>query len=319
MVAMVLLLAGCSTPGRHAAPAPEPEPYARLIQSRSNVVRFEIAVRQFVPARRSGPVIWLTAASHIAETNYFQALQAHLDSQSLVLFEGIGEHRRSHAAPAPTQGKLKNDRSSLQTAMAASLGLVFQLDALDYDRPAFRNSDLSIEELRQLLLRQQSVEGGAGAGRNFETLLQSMQEGSLMDTLMRAGAGLLSVSPHLRALAKLALMEALNEMQADPTRISGLPADWKQLMVVLIQNRNQKVMEDLKTQIRHARRKDSIAVLYGAGHMPDMERRLCPQLHYRPAGQFWVTAFEVDLRRSGITEGEWNFIRRSVQSQMQNQ
>ena len=46
-----------------------------------------------VQAIRSGRLlisaIWLAGASHIGETNYYAALQRHLDAQALVLYEGI--------------------------------------------------------------------------------------------------------------------------------------------------------------------------------------------------------------------------------------
>ena len=38
----------------------------------------------------------------------------------------------------------------------------------------------------------------------------------------------------------------------------------------------------------------SISVFYGAGHLPDLERRLCAELGYRPGADDWRTAFDVN-------------------------
>jgi len=67
-------------------PLPEAEPYVRIVHAESNVVQLQIAVRKFLPAGNKRPAVWLTGVSHIGETNYFAAIQKHLDAQTLVLF-----------------------------------------------------------------------------------------------------------------------------------------------------------------------------------------------------------------------------------------
>jgi len=59
-------------------------------------------------------------------------------------------------------------------------------------------------------------------------------------------------------------------------------------------------------------RSGSIAVFYGTGHMDDMERRVINQLHYRPDGDNWLTAFSSDLRETGMSQVEIQFIRNMV-------
>src|SRR5262249_38798372 len=149
---------GCSGPRKAAArkPITPPQPYVRIANSDSNHIQLQIAARQFLSADSGKPAIWLTGVSHIGESNYYAALQAHLDAQTLVLFEGVGAADRDaepseseNAIPAGdsqaiAQAAHTESRASLQSAMAASLGLVFQLEAINYQRPTFRNSDLSI-------------------------------------------------------------------------------------------------------------------------------------------------------------------------------
>src|SRR5262245_56605569 len=63
------LFAGCSSPKPNAELATkDPEPFVRVQNTDSNFVQLQIAVREFVPVRGYGPVIWLTGVSHIGES-----------------------------------------------------------------------------------------------------------------------------------------------------------------------------------------------------------------------------------------------------------
>ncbi len=306
-----------------------PQPYVRISTKDSNLVQLQIAVRQFVPAHGHGPSVWLAGVSHIGESSYYAALQRFLDARTLVLYEGIGgaaahtsgqAHQPSSPASVDNEEhapRARDDYGSLQTAMATSLGLVFQLDAIDYSRPNFRNSDLTIEELRNLLAKAPADPDKAGAAQGFETLLQAMQGGTFMNTILKLGLGFLGASQKLQAMGRLAMIEVLGQIQGDPSQLHGLPPQMEDLLSVLLQRRNQKVFHDLNANLRDLGSNDSIAVFFGTGHMPDLERRLRSDLHYRPGRQMWLTAFSVNLAKTGITPAEVQFIRNLVRSQLQ--
>ena len=283
------------------------------------MVQLQIAARRFVPARGKGPGIWLTGVSHIGESNYFARLQEHLEAQTLVLFEGISDrsvgpadtsHGPNSAGSGDTAPERKGKLSSLQLSMADSLGLAFQLEAIDYTRPNFRNSDLSVQQLRELVAE-------TGAGASFESLLNIMEGGSWLDAILQMVLRFLGTNPKFQGLSKLALMETIGQIRGDPSELRGLPPQLKQLLEVLIARRNAKVIADLKEQIQRVGRRSSIAVFYGTGHMPDMEQRLRRELGYRPAEQLWFTAFSVDLAAARISEGEWEFVHSFVKREME--
>jgi len=283
------------------------------------VVQLQIAARRFVPARGKGPAIWLTGVSHIGESNYFARLQKHLEAQTLVLFEGISDrsvgpadtsHGPNSAGSGDSAPERKGKLSSLQLSMADSLGLAFQLEAIDYTRPNFRNSDLSVQQLRELVAE-------TGAGASFESLLNLMEGGSWLDAILQMVLRFLGTNPKFQGLSKLALMETIGQIRGDPSELRGLPPQLKQLLEVLIARRNAKVIADLKEQIQRVGRRSSIAVFYGTGHMPDMEQRLRRELGYRPAEQLWFTAFSVDLAAARISEGEWEFVHSFVKREME--
>ncbi len=286
-VVALSLVAGCSRPGGKQGRTPHElsppvEPYVRVSTAGSNIVQLQIAVRKFVPARGKGPAVWLTGVSHIGETNYYAALQRQLDAQSLVLYEGIGgpgpegeetprAEEASRAGTGTNSASAKARRSSLQSSLAASLGLVFQLEAVDYARPNFRNCDLSIEQLRQLMAEERAASGQPGPAQSFETLLQ----------------------------------------------LRGLPPQLSQLLEVLVQKRNQKVVDELKAELKSKERPRTIAIFFGTGHMPDLEKRLREEVGYRPAEEIWLTAFSVNLREAGVSQSEKEFIRGFVKREME--
>ena len=322
-----LLVAGCKGPGgsnRGAVPALSelpPAPYVRILSSGSNQVELQIAAREFLPAHRGQPAIWLTGVSHIGESNYYAKLQGHLDAQTLVLFEGVGaaesQQRAQNdnqtgqpAAPATTRPVHSAESSaSLQYTMAESLGLVFQLDAIDYQRTNFQNCDLSITQLRELIAQQETASGSAGVSESFEGLLGLMGGGgSWMESLLQTALRLLGTNPKFQALGRLALIDLLGQIQGDPTRLQGLPPELKQLLEVLLQKRNQNVIATLKDERAEVGGHGSISVFYGTGHMPDLEERLRRELRYRPAREIWFTAFGVDLEGAKVTASERAFV-----------
>ncbi|MEW6306526.1 MAG: hypothetical protein AB1705_23925, partial [Verrucomicrobiota bacterium] len=304
----------------HAA-AP-PENYMRLARPDNDTVELQIAVRRFVPARRSQPVVWLAGASHIGEPAYYQALQKHLDGQALVLFEGVAEERRHARATEPKRPA--SEDTSLQSNLARSLGLVFQLDAIDYEKPHFRNSDLTIRELQVLMEGEAAVQQSTGAAtdgppadNSFNQLVSVMDGSSFLGAVVQGVVKLIGSNPKLQALAKLAFIETLGQLEGDLARAQALPPDLKRLMEVLIHHRNDVVIRELREEMGKPKPPASISVFFGAAHMPDMERRLTQELNYRPADQIWVPAFSVSPAKAGLSPAEITMVHAVVKWQMQ--
>jgi len=320
LLGIALVGAGCVSgdktraAGSSTTNAP-PLPYMRVIHPDSNTVALQISARRFVPARGRSPVIWLSGASHIGESNYFASLQRHLDAQALVLFEGVGgKDKKMRFNP--------DEEVSIQHTMAASLGLVFQLSAVNYDRPHFRNSDLTIAQLQGLLAggttTNRADRGRAsGAGEEFQQLMQIMDGSSFLGTLLHAGLKLIGSSPKLQALTKVMLIEILGQLKGDMAQLKGVPPEIQRLLEVIIRERNRVVFDDLKMELRAFSPPRSIAVFYGAGHMADLERLLRDELKYRPLDEVWLTALVVNTRAAGLSNLEVETMRSLIQWQMQ--
>jgi len=335
----LLAAAGCATPPQSTSLPPGP--YMRVARPDDETIALQIALRKFNPTRRDGPVIWLSAASHLGDSNYYATLQAHLDTQGLVLFEGVKDEtenqdaiktriaasaRRAekHRAAAESDG---GPSSSLQTSMAESLGLLFQLEAIDYERSHFRNSDLSVQQIQRLMAGGEASRPsprGKASRRNaneegnqeFQRLLEMMDGSSIMGAVLNLGLKIIGSSPKLQALTRLVMIETLGQLRGDITQMKGLPPEMKELITVLIQERNKAVLADLGGAMKQRPPPRSISIFYGAGHMDDMERRLRRDYKYTCQEVRWLTAFAVNTHESGLTSIEQDLVHQLVKSTM---
>jgi hypothetical protein len=305
--------AGCARhQNRDSTASAKPRSYMRVAQPDKDTVALEIAWRKFSPAKGRGPIVWLAGASHLGESNYFVRLQQLLDAQTLVLFEGVG-------AKANKMRFNPDEETSIQHTMATSLGLVFQLSAIDYERPHYTNSDLTLPQL-QALLSGDAGDGPPGSGtrasQEFQQLLHVMDGSSFLGTLMHVGLKFIGSSPKLQAMTKVLLVETLGRLEGDMSQMKGVPPEIQRLLTVIIQERNKVVLDDLKARLRGPRPPNSIAVFYGAGHMADLENRLRGELGYRPRGELWLTAISVNTRQAGLSGTELDAMRSLIQWQM---
>jgi len=151
----------------------------------------------------------------------------------------------------------------------------------------------------------------------FDMLLQIMDGSTFLGSIVRFGVNWIGSNPQLQAMTKFMLIEALGNLTSELTEVKGLPEDMKKLLKVLIEARNQKVIADLKTELKTVPADGSIAIFYGTGHMGDMEKRVLREFNYKFAAQEWLTAFSVDVRDTGMSAGEIEWTRNLIKSQME--
>lgn len=297
---LVVLMAACWSSVAGDLPSTA-STYLRRSADTNGLLSLQVAARELVPVRKNRPPVWLVGVIHLGTADYYAELQTFLDRQSLVLFEGIGADEGNFG--------LQEEEFSLQDRMAAALGLVFQLKAIDYGRSTFQNSDLDFEGLARLFGEQspaEDAEGGAAApgGAEFNVLIQIMQGEGLFGGLARLGVSALASSPRLQATMKVMLIEMMGGLPANLAEIAGMPEGMKQLMEALIKARNDVVVRDVRRELRKRRRPETIAVFYGAGHMADLEERLCRELKLSPGEERWFTALSINPSAAGLSSFE---------------
>lgn len=278
--------------------------YTRRTESTNGVVALEVALRRFVsPRSRQLPTsIWLVGVTHLGTSNYYARIQRFLDAQEFVLFEGIGATNRNFHA-------LEGNGFSLQPALAKALHLRFQLTSVDYDHTNWINSDLGIRDLERHLPSD-------GKSVGMDQLMAVFQGEGAFGGVARLGVALLGSSSYLQAMAKLMLIETLGGFDGALPEGMDFGIDTEKLMRVLIEERNAVVIRDLRRLLKRNPRPRSVAVFYGAGHMPDLEKRLKRDLGLKSAEEQWFRAFGVDPGRAGLSEAEVEAIRSSIQSEL---
>lgn len=279
----------------------EPALFLRKTTLTNGTVQLETCIRRYQPTTGQGPVVYLTSVAHVGDTNYFAALQKHLDAQRLVLFEGIGaggptdrSRRPNRAAAADGQTP---DPTALQTKLADALGLVFQLGAVDYDRTNFRNCDVPLTKL---------TEGLAGQEFDGERLQRVM---SGQDDMLKPLMMFLSGDPSSRALVRTVLVETLADLGNDLGALASLDPSIGKLLKVILTDRNAAILAQLKAELAKPDAPATIAMFYGAGHMKELAERLEGELHYRAAGEQWLPAFSVNPQAEGVNEAQLAMVR----------
>lgn len=295
-------------------------PYVRLKRMESNRTALQVAAREFIaPAPLSTRII-LIGVIHIGTPEYFKELQALLDAQQVVLFEGIGARDKSDL-------QLPEDDGSLQILLAQAADLVFQLQAIDYNRDHFHNSDLTVSELFALLdleedNPQNSVDEGVlstadEAQVEFQQLLGILDGSHWVGRVLGVGARWIRQNPRMQTATRLLLVELMGRLEGQIPDSPVLPDGIREVMRVLIQERNRKVHEDTLAWLGKESAPESLAIFYGAGHMPDLERLLRNSPGVRAGRTQWFTAFDVDPDAAGLSASQQALIRGLVDRQVQ--
>jgi len=321
------------------AEAPKTAPQFTFIRGQETPAKLsslQTLSAEYKPASGNGPSIWLIGVAHLGTSEYYTAIQKRLDAQSRVLYEGVGADKLQQGAQLESTG-------GIQGQLAKSLGLVFQLDAIDYKRPHFVNSDLTVEGLQDAITDrvekrpaakpnadEKSATNGSepsANGANLPAKVDNDTFNQLMDAIHGEGQmaeslgsmiGLMGSTPEMRETTKLMLIEALGQAGELIDMAKAASPDIKDLFEVLITERNEEVIRQLQANLPKLKNGQSIAVFYGAAHMDEIAKRLTTQLNYQPAAQEWDTAFSADGAKSIMPAAQIKMMMQMVRMQLQN-
>jgi hypothetical protein len=306
----------------------EPAPYLRAIDDESGGRVLQIASRTLASPKKDGPRVTLLGVSHLGDAIYYEKIQKRLDSADLVLFEGVGFGDK---VSQKDEGN-SNAVSEMQLSLARSMGLVFQLEAIRYDRAHFRNSDISSEALLTRLEGgslpprgkdgQTSKDDGNGKSKkgNLQSkeFMKALSGNSFVLNFLGKALSFFGKDPKFRALMKLAIVETLSAIEGDVTRLAESSGPgMEKFMRILLEDRNAIVFRDLCKVLKGKNPPSSIVVFYGAAHMPDLENRLVEKLGFQPKGDDWLAAFGVNPKKAGLSAFEVGLVRKMIRMQIQ--
>jgi hypothetical protein len=296
---------------------------------------------EFKPADGRGPSIWLIGVAHIGTPEYYAALQKRLDAQSTVLFEGVD-------AKKMTQKPKGDDDNGLQGKLATALGLVFQLDGINYQRPNFVSCDLTMAGLEKAIAERNSAPAPAAAESGpdgkpapadpstppekrrgpklpakvdnamFDTLMQAIRGEGDIGRKLDGMVGLMGSTPEMRETVKLTFIETFAQAGDLINAAKAASPEIRDLFEVLLTERNENVIRQLQARLPQLGPGDTIAVFYGAAHMDQIMDRLTAKLHYTPGIQVWDTAFTADTAKSIMPAAQIKAMVQMMRTQLQN-
>lgn len=282
--------------------------YLRVLNTNS-VYALQVGICELAPSNEGYPTIALVGVVHIGSEEYYDRLQQILECYEVVLYEGIGD-----------VSKRENETFSLQRELAKALGLEYQLDKIDYQRSNFRNADLTIEEIlaafRHIESPHHILPQSLGRER-FNWIVDFMNGTGLHGKVAKLLLSIISNNPQLQAITRLVFIEVLGNLPEDLTLIREIDPGLGEAMNVIINYRNEYVIKQIQRFINSKQKRiNQIAVFYGAGHMPLLERRICEELGYKPISRRYLTAFEVDLSQERINPLIESYVRKIISSEL---
>jgi len=289
-VAAVVVLLLIGTVSVATAPAAEQQPnpgvnkgrFLRLVRNEKKIpTALEAAIVRLGPRDDQGQqfTVDLVSAVHVAEKSYYRRLNRAFRAYDVVLYELV--------APKGTKvpkggGDRRSAVSLLQGGMKDMLELEFQLEQIDYTRKNMVHADMSPEQFAKSMKDRDE---------SMFTMFLRMWGYAIAKQYSGAGGAndlqlLMAFFDKNRALAlKRVMAEQFEDMEGSLVALEGPDGS------TLISERNKVALEVLRQQMEAGKRK--IAIFYGAGHMPDLQKRLGDQFGLVLQSTRWLAAWNM--------------------------
>ena len=261
--------------------------HMRFVEDDDGAARLEVVV-----VKMEGPggvLVDLVGAVHVADAVYFEALNERFKGYDAVLYELVG---------SPEKGKPLGNRAvandarlgwigTLQQKMKEALKLEGQLEKIDYTAANFVHADMGMEAFQKTQETKQETFLGLW--------LKAMAAQQSVGSSDSAGNDLASVMVLLQILMKKDGADDLKrligrEFDQVESIMSGLEAGGG---TVIIGERNRVALEVMAEQIAVGKKR--LAIFYGAGHFPDMQKRL-EAMGFQKKGEEWLAAWSISPR-----------------------
>ncbi len=263
----------------------ETEHFMRIRKNaKGRPVAMETSVTRYEVVNEAGERITvdLIGVVHIGEKQYYQKLNDRFQQYEGLLYELVAPE----GTVIPKGGRTEvgmNPIAGMQKGMQAVLGLEFQLDHVDYTQKNFIHADMTPTEFAESMENNdESISKYAlcAIGQGM-ALQQAGKGGNNMSMLMAM------FSKNKEVKMRRMFAEQMQNMEAGMIMFEGKDGS------TIIDHRNAKCMEVLEREI--ASGKKNLAIFYGAGHLPDMQRRLMSNFKMKRAGQYWLQAWSLEI------------------------
>ena len=256
--------------------------YVRVVRDKeAKKGSLDTAVRKFVG--ENGVCVDLVGAIHVAEKSYYKDLNKLFEEYDVVLYEVVAEEG-TRPEPSEEDKMPSSVIGFAQFQFANVLGLVHQLEHIDYKKENMVHADLSPKEFAEA----QKARDDGFAAMYFRELGYNMAR-------KNPNAAEVDDSKVILALFKKNRKRALKDALADQfaTMDSEMAMKGTSDGTSIITDRNNRVLEKLKGILDEGSKK-KIAIFYGAAHLPEFSEKLQSDFHMKPQDDktIWLEAWK---------------------------
>lgn len=257
--------------------------YIRVVRDKETKTgSLDTCVRKFIA--ENGACVDLVGAIHVAEKSYFKELNELFKDYDVVLYEVVAEEG---TRPEPSETEERTPTSVIgftQIKFAQLLGLVHQLDHIDYKCENMVHADLSPKEFAEAMKARNDGfaawylrEVGFGMARNSSKSSDADESKVFM--------------AFFKKNRKKALKDALADQFASMDSEQAMKGTSDGTSIIT--DRNNKVLEKLK-EILKDNSKKKIAIFYGAAHLPEFSEKLQSDFNMKPQDDqtIWIKAWK---------------------------
>lgn len=249
---------------------------------RGKPVAMETSITRYETTNAAGEpvVVDLIGVVHIGEKAYYEQLNQHFEQYDGLLYELVAPEGTRIPEGGRSPGEGMNPLAAMQLGMKSMLELEFQLEHINYNRENFIHADMSPDEFLESMQKNDESFGkmflkAIGTSLASENRPQ-VNNGDLL-------AAMFSKNPSLKL--RRAMAQQMRDMEGGMAIFEGREGS------TIINHRNAKALEVMKREMANGKKK--LAIFYGAGHLPDMERRLMSDFQMKRGGQFWLEAWKL--------------------------
>lgn len=266
---------------------PMPPSFVRVQRNDEGIpLALQTAVVRYVGSYKGQPVeVDLVGVIHVGDRGYYEKLNERLKNYEVVLYELVAP--KGTRVPRGGGRPLNNPISLLHFLLKAALRLELQAEHIDYTPTHFVHADLSPQQLLEAMR-----ERGHDPLSFFLSVLFDFFRRS--QDLRQQPAAVKDLDP-MELLNVLSDPEArlkVKRFMAEQMAVMGPEGLGPTLDALLIEDRNAACLKVLKSELDKGRKR--IAIFYGAGHMPDFDRRLTSmEFGLERKESDWLTAWDL--------------------------
>lgn len=302
--------------------------YIRVVRDgRQEPQSLQTAIVDFRPTARSPwghalgaeGVVSLIGAVHIGESSYFRELNREFERYDRVLYELVAPRG---ARPKPMQGDERRSKASanpitiIQSLLTNYLGMVHQIDEIDYSPRHFVHADLAFEDLVSAGKRQGETVFSFGTGvigdmmRSYQQMKEMEEELAGEKGGDDSSWGLITEKANREKMTPRTLLRQFAEVM-ERTGGQGLGPTLEGYVIDLRNDEALRVLEEELHQagsrgeggrdhsgfdgVRTGRKRGlRVAIFYGAAHLVKMEEELRGRFGLVPVAERWVRAWRLE-------------------------